>query len=180
MLALRVHFLTFALTAALSAVLSARAASAGETVLLDFTATWCGPCQAMNPTIDRLTAAGYPVRKVDLDQNRQLAAQYGVTSVPTFLLLVDGRQAERLVGGTSYERLIAMFQKAGVRHAGSRRRLRNEEEKPGEREGRRQEGRGNGLHTPSTGFRDFASGSPRFKKAWALMPKRTSPASAAA
>src|SRR5688572_5669434 len=98
MLALRVLFLSLSLSTALSA-----AALAGETVLLDFTATWCGPCQATMPAVDRLIAAGYPVRKVDLDQNRPLAAQYGVTSVPTFLLLVDGRQADRLIGGTSYE-----------------------------------------------------------------------------
>lgn len=106
MLALRVGFLCLVLSAA---------ASAGETVLLDFTAKWCGPCQATAPAVDRLIAAGYPVRKVDLDQNRQLAAQYGVTSVPTFLLLVEGRQVDRVVGGTSYERLAQMFQQAGVR-----------------------------------------------------------------
>jgi thiol-disulfide isomerase/thioredoxin len=106
MLALR----ACALTLALSAV-----ASAGETILLDFTARWCGPCQATAPAIDRLVAAGYPVRKVDLDTNRALATQYGVSSVPTFLMLVDGKPVDRLVGGTSYERLVQMFDKAGVR-----------------------------------------------------------------
>src|SRR5688572_21891799 len=106
MLALRVG--------ALCLVMSATA-SAGETILLDFTARWCGPCQATAPAVERLIAAGYPVRKVDLDQNRPLAAQHGVTSVPTFLMLVDGRPVDRLVGGTTYERLVQMLEKAGVR-----------------------------------------------------------------
>ena len=42
----------------------------GQTVMLDFYADWCGHCRAMGPTIDALVAKGYPVRRVDFDQNR--------------------------------------------------------------------------------------------------------------
>ncbi len=55
------------------------AADAGQPasrgVLLDFTATWCGPCQQMNPIISRLERQGYPVRKVDVDQERRLGSK---------------------------------------------------------------------------------------------------------
>jgi len=84
----------------------------GETVLLDFSASWCGPCRAMEPTVERLVAGGYPVRKIDIDQDRQLASQYRVTGVPCFVLLQNGREVDRSVGAVSYARLVQMFDKA--------------------------------------------------------------------
>jgi thiol-disulfide isomerase/thioredoxin len=81
----------------------------GETVLLDFTAEWCGPCQSMAPTIHRLQAEGYPVRKVDIDRQPQLAAQYGVQSVPCFVMLAEGREVDREVGAVGYGRLAQMI-----------------------------------------------------------------------
>ena len=87
-------------------------AGAGETVLLEFTADWCGPCRTMEPTIGRLKAQGYPVRKVNIDQHRQLAARFGVRGVPCFVMLVDGREVDRVVGATSYDRLVQMLGKS--------------------------------------------------------------------
>jgi len=89
-------------------VLAALAAP-GETVLLDFTASWCGPCQAMTPTIDRLASQGFPVRKVDVDANEAAAGRYRVTNVPCFVMIVNGREVERVVGQVSYERLRGML-----------------------------------------------------------------------
>lgn len=86
----------------------------GETVLLDFTASWCGPCRAMEPVVQRLQAEGCPVRKVDIDQQPQLAAQFGVTSVPCFVMLCDGREVDRAVGAVGYDRLARMFSAARV------------------------------------------------------------------
>ena len=74
-------------------------------VLLDFTATWCGPCQQMNPIISRLERQGYPVRKVDVDQERGLAQKYNVTRMPTFILVVDGEERMRLIGQQSEAQL---------------------------------------------------------------------------
>ena len=87
-------------------------AGAGETVLLDFTADWCGPCKGMKPVVHQLRAAGHPVREVNIDRNRQLAAQYRVTSIPCFVMLVDGQEVDREVGGTSQNRLVQMLSKA--------------------------------------------------------------------
>jgi thioredoxin len=94
--------------------LALTAIGAGETVLLDFQANWCGPCRQMAPTIDQLAAQGYPIRKVNVDQDRQLAAQYQVQGIPCFVLLVDGREVDRMVGAASSDSLKRMFAKAGV------------------------------------------------------------------
>ena len=69
--------------------------------VLDFTATWCGPCQQMSPIVSRLERQGLPIRKVDVDQERALAQKYNIQSIPTFLLVVDGEEVTRVVGQTS-------------------------------------------------------------------------------
>ncbi|MEQ8786363.1 MAG: trypsin-like peptidase domain-containing protein [Pirellulaceae bacterium] len=89
----------------------------GDTVLLDFTAAWCGPCQQMKPTVHRLAADGYPVREVDIDRHAQLARQYGVSSVPCFILVSGGREVARSIGGQSYDHLVRMFTAAGYQPA---------------------------------------------------------------
>ena len=91
----------------------------GQVELLDFYADWCGPCRAMQPTIQALEAKGYPVKKVNIDQNRELAAQYGIQSVPCYVMVVDGKEVERISGGTSFSRLEKMFKTAAVAPADS-------------------------------------------------------------
>ena len=80
----------------------------GQTVLLDFYADWCAPCRAMNPTVEALADRGYPVQRVNIDKNRPLAAKYGISSIPCFVMVVDGREVDRVVGGTSFSRLERM------------------------------------------------------------------------
>lgn len=80
-----------------------------ETVLLDFSSPTCGPCQQMRPTVQRLVADGLPVREVDITRQPQLAAQLGVTQVPTFIVMVDGQPVKQHIGSTSYEQLRTML-----------------------------------------------------------------------
>ena len=77
----------------------------GETVLLDFYADWCGPCRSMMPTVEQLAANGYPVRRMNVDQYHDLAQRFGITSIPCFVMIVDGKEAGRVVGPTSIGRL---------------------------------------------------------------------------
>jgi thiol-disulfide isomerase/thioredoxin len=92
---------TIALT--LLALTADPAASRG--VLLDFSATWCMPCQQMNPTVSRLMRQGYAIRKVDVDQEPELARKYGIRSIPAFVLVVDGKEVNRITGMTSEPQL---------------------------------------------------------------------------
>ena len=97
---------------------------ASEFVLLDFTADWCGPCRMMEPTVARLDAEGIPVRKINIDHQPGLAGQYQVTSVPCFVLLVNGHEVDRVVGVTGYEQLKQMLAQAKPRKKGPQPDLR--------------------------------------------------------
>jgi len=90
-----------------------------DPVLLNFSADWCGPCRQMEPVIGQLSAAGYPIRKVNIDQERALASQHQVTGIPCFVLMANGREVDRLVGAVDAAQLVAMFERAGVKNRGS-------------------------------------------------------------
>jgi thiol-disulfide isomerase/thioredoxin len=96
------------LQAAIAAIALSGIGQTGQTVLLDFYTDWCAPCRAMSPTIQGLVAAGYPVQRVNKDQNPALAAKFNVQSIPCFVMVVDGREADRVVGTTTYSRLERM------------------------------------------------------------------------
>lgn len=73
----------------------------GEPMLVDFFATWCGPCKMLAPLIEEL-AADYEgklhVLKVDTDENQSLAMNYGIMNIPTAVLFRDGNEVDRVVG----------------------------------------------------------------------------------
>ena len=91
-------------------------AADGETVLLDFTSRYCGPCKQILPTVQQLEREGYPIRVVDVNAEPQMAARYGVTGVPCFVMLVNGQEVDRMVGAdqSAPQRLRQMLQRAGA------------------------------------------------------------------
>ncbi len=78
--------------------------------LVDFWAEWCGPCRMMSPVLDKL-AAEYPegvtIGKVNVDNEMDLAQKFGVSSIPTLVLLKDGNEVKRYVGVTPERELAA-------------------------------------------------------------------------
>ncbi len=78
-------------------------------VLVDFWAPWCGPCRTMNPIISELTSElddQVTIGKVNVDQQPQLAKEYRIQSIPTFLLFQHGQIQETLVGSVPKEILV--------------------------------------------------------------------------
>ncbi len=86
---------------------------AQQAVLYDFTATWCGPCQQVAPIVHKLQREGLPIQQVDIDKNPKLAKQFRVSSIPAFVLVVNGKEVKRILGGQTTEqdlrRLVAMI-----------------------------------------------------------------------
>lgn len=74
-------------------------------VLVDFWATWCGPCRRQAPIVEELAEEGYEVGKIDVDAQPELAQQFRVMSIPTLIVFKNGQEAERLVGLTSKDDL---------------------------------------------------------------------------
>jgi len=79
-------------------------------VVVDFWAPWCGPCKMVGPVLEKLAgdhAGKVKVTKVNVDENQELAARYGVMSIPTVILFEDGKVKTQIVGARSqkdYER----------------------------------------------------------------------------
>ncbi|MBE6990249.1 MAG: thioredoxin [Ruminococcaceae bacterium] len=81
-----------------------------ETVLVDFWATWCGPCRMLAPVLDELAAeSGLKIAKVDVDENMSLAQTYGVASIPTLLVFKNGEVVNRTVGVQSLDDLLELI-----------------------------------------------------------------------
>ena len=82
-----------------------------DNVLLDFTATWCGPCQQMSSAVSKLERQGLPIRKVDIDKEPALASRFNVQSIPCFVLVANGQEIDRVTGLTTEQQLRKMLGK---------------------------------------------------------------------
>lgn len=85
---------------------------ANETVLIDFYADWCGPCKMMSPIIDEIAEEmpNVKVGKINVDSNGNLAMQYGVSSIPTIMIIKNGKIAKTFVGVTEKETIKVKLQ----------------------------------------------------------------------
>ncbi|WIA21555.1 hypothetical protein OEZ85_000751 [Tetradesmus obliquus] len=84
----------------------------GKTVIVDFSATWCGPCQMIGPIFVKLSEQ-YPIAvflKVDVDQNAAVAQECGISAMPTFQVFQAGSKVDEMVGA-SKDKLAALVEK---------------------------------------------------------------------
>jgi len=76
-------------------------------VLVDCFATWCGPCKMLSPVLDEISneVDTYKFYKLDIDDSEEVAEEYGIMSIPTLLIFIDGKLTEKIVGLKSKQEL---------------------------------------------------------------------------
>ena len=82
-------------------------------VLLDFWATWCGPCQMIAPVIEEIAAENpqYLIGKVNVDEQPALAQAFGIVSIPTLVVMKEGQAVDQLVGVRPKAQILALLEK---------------------------------------------------------------------
>lgn len=95
------------------ATFDAEVLKADKPVLVDFGATWCGPCKALAPVVDKLadeTVGKYKIVSVDIDDAPGVAQRYGIRGVPAILVFKNGEKTAQHVGVTTKDKLLALIE----------------------------------------------------------------------
>jgi thioredoxin-like negative regulator of GroEL len=85
-------------------------ASTASGHVLFFTGDWCGVCQRVKPVVSQLRREGFDIRTVNVDARQDQAQSYGIRGIPTFVLIRDGHEVRRQVGGVSADQLRNLWQ----------------------------------------------------------------------
>jgi thioredoxin 1 len=93
---------------------AAEVLEAGQPVLVDFWAPWCGPCRVVSPLLAEINSEREDLRvvKLNVDENQQTAIQYEVLSIPTMILFKNGQIAKKVIGALPKARLESEFEPA--------------------------------------------------------------------
>ena len=84
-------------------------------VLIDFWATWCGPCRIIAPIVEELAVeydGKVKIGKVDVDENQQIAIKFGVRSIPTLLIFIEGKVKDTIIGAVPKSQIITKLNAA--------------------------------------------------------------------
>ena len=91
---------------------NAEVVNSDRPVLLDFWATWCGPCRMVGPLVEEIAAehAEIKVGKINVDEQPELAAQFQIMSIPTLMVVKNGKITQRVVGARPKAQILALVQ----------------------------------------------------------------------
>lgn len=85
--------------------------NASEKVLVDFWASWCGPCRMVSPIVDEIAdeTSEFKVGKINVDEQPELAAQFGVMTIPTLMVFKQGQVINKTIGAQPKENILALL-----------------------------------------------------------------------